>query len=110
MGFNKSQLIEEEEKDPSQNRAALARRSDPESANSIASVLQFTGAFLREFFFPDKIMGAVNDLGDQLVLGDPNRGYTIRHTAPDGAVYTYKGDGWYNSETGKTYDDEQTEV
>lgn len=110
MGFNKSQLIEEKEKEPSQGRAARARRRGPESAISIASVLRFIGAFLREFFFPDKRMGAVNDSGDPLVLGDPNRGYTIRHTAPDGAVYTYKGDGWYNSETGKTYDYEQEEV
>jgi len=110
MGFNKSQLMDEKEKRSSSFRTVRTRRRDPETGISFVSVLRFTGAFLKQFFFPDKRMDAVNDSGDPLVLGDPNRGYTIRHTTPEGNVYTYKGDGWYNSETGKTYDDEQTEV
>ena len=42
-----------------------------------------------------------------MVLGDPHKGYGIRHITPNGTVYVYKGDGWYNSETGKTFDEEQ---
>ena len=73
---------------------------------SFTSVIRFTSTFMREFFFPDKRLNTVKDSGEPLVLGDPNRGHTIRHITPEGTVYTYKGDGWYNSETGKTFDEE----
>ena len=73
---------------------------------SITSVIRFTATFMREFFFPDKSLNAVNDSGLPLVLGNPNRGYNIRHVTSDGTVYIYKSDGWYNSETGKTFTEE----
>ena len=73
---------------------------------SLLSAIRFAATFIRELFFPDKRLGAVNDSGRPLVLGDPNRGYNIRHTTPEGTVYAYRGSGWYNSETGKTIDEE----
>ncbi len=70
-------------------------------------VIHFIVSFTRALFFHDKSLDAVNDSGEPLVLGDPNPGYNIKHVAPNGAVYIYKGTGWINSEIGKTYDEEQ---
>jgi hypothetical protein len=69
---------------------------------SFIGAIRLIASFIRAFFLPDKRLEAVNDSGEPLVLGDPNRGYNIRHITPDGVVYAYKGNGWYNSETGKT--------
>ena len=72
---------------------------------SSMSAIRFITTFLRALLLPDKQLNAVNDLGKPLILGNPNRGYNIRHITPDGVVYAYKGNGWYNSETGKTIDE-----
>lgn len=74
---------------------------------SFIGALRFIATFIREFFFPDKRLDAFNDSGKPLTLGDPHKGYGIGHITPNGTVYVYKGDGWYNSETGKTFDEEQ---
>ncbi len=74
---------------------------------SLVGAIRFIATFIREIFFPEKRLGAVNDSGEPLVLGDPRRGYNIRHITPEGTVYVYKGNGWYNTETGKTIDKEK---
>jgi hypothetical protein len=73
---------------------------------SFKGVIRFIFSFIRALFLHNKRLNAVNDSGEPLVLGDPNRGYNIRHITPEGTVYTYKGNGWYNPETGKTIDEE----
>ena len=46
-------------------------------------------------------------MGKPLILGNPNRRFMIRHTTPNEGVYVYKGDGWYNQETGKTIEEDK---
>ncbi len=73
---------------------------------SIIGAICFTAKFLRGMLLPDKHLNAVNDLGKPLILGNPNRGYMIRHTTQDGRVYLYQGDGWYNLENGRSIEED----
>jgi len=63
--------------------------------------------FQRSLFLPNKQLNALNDLSKPLILGNPNREFMIRHTTPNEGVYVYKGDGWYNQETGKTIEEDK---
>jgi len=73
---------------------------------SFKGAIRFIAKFLHALLFPDKQLNAVDDLGKPLILGNPNRGYMIRHTTQDGRVYFYKGDGWYNLENGRSIEED----
>ena len=76
------------------------------SSFSFKGAIHFIAKFLHALLFPDKQLNAVDDLGKPLILGNPNRGYMIRHTTQDGRVYFYKGDGWYNLENGRSIEED----
>ena len=85
-----------------------ARNGDKEMGSfSFMDAIRFIATFLRALLLPDKRLNAVDDLGIPLRLGNPNRGFMIKHTTPDGRIYVYKGDGWYNQETEKTIEEDR---
>ena len=73
---------------------------------SFIGAIRFSAKFLLALLLPDKQLIAVDDLGKPLKLGNPNRGYMIRHTIQDGRVYLYKGNGWYNTDTGRAIEED----